>query len=186
MEKKLSEMSLEELWHLFPIYLVEPQTYWKKWYLEEESLLKKYLLNIDRISHIGSTSIGIIYAKPIIDILVEIPVDKRLIDYKDQIIKLGYICMSENEDKISFNKGYTESGFDEKVFHLHLKYSGNNDEIYFRDYLIEHLDIAKEYEKLKLDLCKKYKYNRDAYTDAKTDFVKKYTLIAKNKYKDKY
>ena len=43
MGKKLSKMSLEELWQLFPIILTEHQECWKEWYLEEETLLKKVL-----------------------------------------------------------------------------------------------------------------------------------------------
>lgn len=31
MDKKLSEMSLEELWELFPIYLTEHQDCWSSW-----------------------------------------------------------------------------------------------------------------------------------------------------------
>ena len=38
--KKLSEMSLEELWKLFPITLTEPNPCWKGWYLEEERALR--------------------------------------------------------------------------------------------------------------------------------------------------
>ena len=34
MSKKLTEMSLEELWQLFPIILTEHQECWKEWYLE--------------------------------------------------------------------------------------------------------------------------------------------------------
>ena len=49
-------MSLEELWQLFPIFLTEHQVDWEEWYLEEESLLKKSLPCIERISHIGSTA----------------------------------------------------------------------------------------------------------------------------------
>ena len=41
MNKKLSEMSLEELWQLFPVILTEHKDYWKEWYKEEESLLNK-------------------------------------------------------------------------------------------------------------------------------------------------
>ena len=52
MEKKLSEMSLEELWKLFPIYLTEHQPYWKEWYTDEESFLKNRVPKIERISHI--------------------------------------------------------------------------------------------------------------------------------------
>ena len=32
MGKKLSEMTLEELWQLFPIYLTEHQSCWQEWY----------------------------------------------------------------------------------------------------------------------------------------------------------
>ena len=40
MSKKLSEMSLEELWQLFPIFLTEHQDYWKDWYAEEKNFIK--------------------------------------------------------------------------------------------------------------------------------------------------
>ena len=93
----------------------------------------------------------------------------------------GYICIKiESDDRRSFNKGYTPEGFAEKVFHLHLRREGDNDEICFCDYLNDHPDIAKEYEELKLKLWKKYEHDRDAYTDQKTEFVRKYTEIAKN------
>ena len=88
--------------------------------------------------------------------------------------------MSTNKSRISLNKGYTENGFAEKVFHFHIRLYGDTDEIYFRDYLNTHPDIAKEYEKLKLRLWKEYEHNRDAYTDEKTDFVKRYTSLAKD------
>ena len=96
----------------------------------------------------GSTAIPSIWAKPIVDILVEIPKGSNLLDYKALIINNGYICMSQSENGLSFNKGYTENGFAERVFHLHLRYVGDNNELYFRDYLIEHPDIAKEYKEM--------------------------------------
>ena len=124
-------------------------------------------------------TINSIMAKPIIDILVEVNKDCELVSIKKILVECGYICMSEKEKRLSFNKGYTIDGFAEKVFHLHLRYCGDNDELYFRDYLIEHIDIAKEYEQLKMDLWTKYEHDRDAYTEGKTKFVRKYTEIAK-------
>ncbi len=186
MGKKLSEMTLEELWKLFPIYLTEHQSCWKEWYSEEEGLLKNALSSTERISHIGSTAIPSIWAKTIVDILVEIPKERNLLEYKTLIINNGYICMSQSEKGLSFNKGYTENGFAKRVFHLHLRYIGDNNELYFRDYLIEHPDVAKEYEELKLKLWKKYEYNRDGYTNAKTELVKRYTDKAKTLYGDRY
>ena len=186
MGKKLSEMSLEELWLLFPIFLEEHKDCWEEWYREEEYLLKKAFSSGERISHIGSTAIPSIWAKPIVDILVEIPKGRSLLSYKADIINCGYICMSQSENGMSFNKGYTESGFAKRVFHLHLRYARDNSELFFRDYLIEHSDVAKEYEALKLNLWKKYEHNRDAYTNAKTEFVKKYTEKAKVLYGNRY
>ena len=72
------------------------------------------------------------------------------------------------------------------MFHIHLRYIGNNNELYFRDYLNEYPEIAKEYENLKLNLWKKFKHNRDAYTEAKTEFISKYTELARKKYKERY
>ena len=186
MGKKLSEMSLEELWLLFPIFLEEHKDCWKEWYREEECLLKNVFSLGERISHIGSTAIPSIWAKPIVDILVEIPKERNLLDYKAKIINCGYICMSQSENGMSFNKGYTESGFFERVFHLHLRYAGDNDELYFRDYLIEYPEVAKVYEELKLRLWKKYEHNRDAYTNAKTELVKEYTGKARILYGNRY
>lgn len=186
MGKKLSEMSLEELWQLFPIFLTEHKPYWKEWYFEERQFLQRSLPSANSISHIGSTAIPTIWAKPIIDILVEVPQEHSLIDYKTPIIGCGYICMSQHEDHISFNKGYTENGFAERVFHLHLRYSGDNSELYFRDFLIEHPDIASDYERMKLSLWKTYEHDRDGYTNAKAEFVQKYTLQAKELYGKRY
>ena len=80
--------------------------------------------------------------------------------------------MHQDEKRISLNKGYTENGFAEKVFHIHLRVNGDNAEIAFRDLLNSDEKLAKEYENLKLSLWKKYEHDRDAYTDGKTEFVK--------------
>ncbi|MDE7436827.1 MAG: GrpB family protein [Lachnospiraceae bacterium] len=188
MGKKLSEMSLEELWDLFPIYLSEHQECWRQWYREEEALLLAYLpeKQIKRISHIGSTAIEIIWAKPIIDILVEISLECEMNDIKEILLECGYLCMSEGKDRMSFNKGYTEHGFAERVYHLHVRYAGDNDELYFRDYLNENPEVAKEYEQLKLSLWKEYEHDRDGYTNSKAGFVSAATRRAKEEYRDKY
>ena len=169
MSKKLCEMSLEELWQLFPIILAEHNPYWIEWYNEEVKQLESLLPSDTVYHHVGSTAINDIWAKPIIDILIVVNSICQLKDTADILQENDYIIMSANDKRISLNKGYTEKGFSEKVFHLHIRLNGDTDEIFFRDYLNTHPDIAKEYE-----------HNRDAYTDAKTDFVKRYTSLAKD------
>ena len=188
MGKKLSEMTLEELWTLFPIRLTEHNAEWKDQYAEMAIFLENKLSSckVIRISHIGSTAINGILAKPIVDILVEIATDEDIIAVAEIITSSGFIKMSESKGRISFNYGYTESGFAEKVYHLHLRYVGDNEELYFRDYLIDNPEIAKEYQQLKLNLWHQYEHNRDAYTEAKTEFIKKHTMDARKQYEKRY
>ena len=74
----------------------------------------------------------------------------------------------------------------DKVYHIHLRFFGDNDELYFRDYLNAFPKVAKEYEQLKIGLWRKYEYNRDAYTEAKGEFIRKWTNEALKKYKNRY
>ncbi|MBZ2057086.1 GrpB family protein [Streptococcus sanguinis] len=188
MSPSLEEMSLEELWQLFPIFLRKHQDECKDWYEEERLQLLSFLPEhqIVRLSHIGSTSVKTIWAKPIVDILLEIPKETDMAVMRNLLLQNGYLLMSESKGRMSFNKGYTPSGFAERVFHLHLRYEGDHDELYFRDYLQEHPAVAKDYEKLKLSLWKQYEHNRDAYTEAKTEFIKNYTEKAKKIYGGRY
>lgn len=186
MSKKLSEMSLEELWRLFPISLVPHNEAWCDWYREEAVALSQILPEF-KLYHIGSTAIPGIYAKNIVDIMAVaqdsagksdssgMPDSAALCRAADALCAAGWICMSRSASRISLNKGYTESGFADRVFHLHLRLPGDTDELFFRDYLREHPEEAKEYESLKLSLCKDFEFNRDGYTAAKSDFIRKIT-----------
>ena len=180
MGKKLTEMSLEELWQLFPIILTEHKDEWPARFEEEKEILISLLPKNVAIHHIGSTAIKGIWAKPIIDILIEVPNENDLVTVKDKLVSNGYICMHQEEKRISLNKGYTENGFAEKVFHIHLRTAGDNAEIRFRDLLNSDEKLAKQYEKLKLDLWKKYEHDRDGYTNAKTEFIEKCNKSAEN------
>ena len=188
MGKDLSEMTLEELWRLFPIFLVAHDDRWKDSFNEIEKTLTALLSDqpVVRISHIGSTAVQGIWAKNIIDVMIEIPQNADMKDIAQILEQNGFIIMSSEAKRISLNKGYTENGFADKVYHIHLRYAGDNDELYFRDYLNEHPDVAKEYETLKLHLWKQYEHNRDAYTAAKTDFISKWTGEARKEYGDQY
>ncbi|MCI8394780.1 MAG: GrpB family protein [Bacilli bacterium] len=183
---ELNNLSLKELWDLFPIFFVDYDDKFEKIYLEEERKLNVLLQNyIKRISHIGSTSIKNIKTKPIIDILIEIDFDKA-IQVKEILLTHGYILMNDQIDKISFNKGYTINGYADQVFHVHIKKYGDCNELYFRDYLNDIPAKREEYENLKLELFYKYNPNRDLYTEGKSTFVNEIVLLAKEKYKNRY
>ena len=143
--------------------------------------------NIFRISHIGSTAVAGLLSKPTVDILLELTAAAS-VALASERLKTEWILMSENREplKLAFNKGYTEDGFAERVFHLHVRRAGDWDELYFRDYLRGHAEAAEAYGRLKQELLQKYCHNRDAYTAAKAEFVKKYTAEGRALYADRY
>ena len=186
----LEDKSLEELWQLFPIMLHEHNPQYPTWYEEERKSLARSLVDFDvcRISHIGSTAVSGLIAKPIVDILLELP-DGFDADALTVLLRSeGWLLMAKSaaDQTADFNKGYTPSGFSEKVFHLHITTAGDHGELYFKDYLNAHLEIAQEYEKLKLRLKEQFEHNRDAYTDAKSEFVLEHTQKAKEEFAGRY
>jgi len=190
MGKELSEMSLEELWELFPIILKEHNKEYKEWYqIEKDNLINCIgKQNIKRLSHIGSSAVWGLISKPTVDILLEIDEECDVHRLKNILKNAGWCLMSSNDEpmKMVFNKGYTPNGFAEKVYHLHVRYFGDHDELYFRDYLLEHGHVSHEYGQLKLSLLEKYRHNRDGYTEAKTEFVRKHTKLAREEFGDRY
>ena len=174
--KQLSEMTLEELWQLFPIILSAYNPDWKLYYNEEKDLLKRYFGDITvRISHIGSTAVEGLLAKPTVDILLEVTPDSSPETVREIAARCGYTVMSEKlapEYRFDLCKGYTPHGFADKVFHLHIRYPGDWDEIVFRDFLRQNPDKAREYTELKKKLQKRFEHDRDAYTEAKGDFIR--------------
>lgn len=154
---------------------------WKKLYSKEEkiilSLIKDYVIDIQ---HVGSTAIAGLNAKPIIDIIIGL----KTFDYLAIIIQKleanGYIYrpQSGTDERVLFVKGND----DIITHHIHVvKWNSDewNNHVFFRDYLIKHDEIAKEYSNLKNKLGEKYKDDRYAYTDGKSEFIQNIIMWAK-------
>ena len=188
--KILQDMSLKELWQLFPIILRPYNPCYSVWYEEQKTNLVSLLAcnTIVRISHIGSTAVLGLKAKPIVDILLELPKSYDVKTVGSVLEANGWLVMASNDAQraLDLNKGYTPEGFAEKVFHLHIKPSGDWGELYFRDYLNSHPDVARKYEALKCALKCQFEHDRDAYTQGKTQFVKKYTALARKEFGHRY
>jgi len=184
------KMSLKELWQLYPIILKEHNPQYKQWYeIEKQNILNTISSeDIIRINHIGSSAVEGLLAKPTVDILLEIDgcCNVAQLIKKLKLIEFKLNCTEKDPMKMTFIKGYNSDGFAERVYHLHIRYLGNWNELYFRDFLIAYPDVAIEYGKLKLRLLKDFEHNRDGYTEAKSEFVLKYSNAAKHEFKDKY
>lgn len=140
MPKQLDQMSLEELWALFPIILEPYQPKWRAMY-EKESARIRAAVPVQRISHIGSTSVPGLLAKPTVDILLEIANKMPLERVIEGMEGLGYLFElqpAKPPPHAMFMKGYTPQGFAPEVFHVHVRYGGDWPELYFCEYLRRH------------------------------------------------
>lgn len=187
MRYDFSNTTAEDLAQLFPILLEEHNPKWKEYYLQEKAFLHTLLQEkLIRISHIGSSAVRGLLAKPTIDILLEVSQDIDLPAVTEIMLDAGYVVNTPKGDIIVYLKGYTPQGFCGQAIHIHVRYSGDWGELYFRDYLSAYSDIAREYAKLKSDLKKQYPNNRDGYTEAKGQFIQRYTEKAQREFLNRY
>ena len=147
---------------------------------------------VTRIEHFGSTAVPGLVAKPIVDILVEVA---SLDQTRQQIAPIleaqGYDYFwrpSWGDDTPPFYAWFIKrdkSGVRSHHIHMVETHFEHWDRLLFRDYLIGHPDIAREYGDLKMNLSLAHRNDREAYTQAKGDFIRRVTDIAKQHYNKK-
>jgi GrpB-like predicted nucleotidyltransferase (UPF0157 family) len=130
--------------------------------------------NIVAIHHIGSTAIPGIYAKPIIDLLVEIENLVKVDEQNSSMESLGYEVMGEFgiPGRRYFRKDNQKG---DRTHHIHtFKVASEQVErhLAFRDYMIAHPEDAQKYSELKRRLAREYPTTIDGYIDGKDGFIK--------------
>ncbi len=124
-----------------------------------------------RIEHYGSTSIPGMPAKPIIDVLVEVPSFEA--GKRDLIPRLNDPRWEYwwYNDHLTFIRRDALMG--QRTHHLHAAPAGHRlwDGTLFRDFLRSHEAEALRYAELKRELARTQGGDRERYTAAKADFV---------------
>ncbi len=136
--------------------------------------------NMITIHHIGSTAIPDIYAKPIIDLLVEVK-DIVKVDEQNSFMELlGYEVMGEfGITGRRFFRKDNQKGV--RTHHLHIFEVGSEQverHLAFRDYMIAHPQEAHRYSELKRRLAREHPTNIDGYMDGKDGFISEMDLKA--------
>jgi GrpB-like predicted nucleotidyltransferase (UPF0157 family)/RimJ/RimL family protein N-acetyltransferase len=138
-----------------------------------ELIPQKHLIDIQ---HVGSTAIPGLLAKPIIDLQIIVDSFSNIKTIAIEALEnIGYVYWSENPDpeKLFFVKGMPPFG-EKRTHHVHISEPQSiraQQRIIFRDYLIAHPEAAKNYAQLKIKLAQLYTYDREQYTEAKTQFI---------------
>lgn len=142
---------------------------------------------ITRIEHFGSTAVPGLLAKPIIDILLEVPsLDSARRELIPVIEASGYSYWRDdpNPAKLYAVKGLPPNG--PRTHHLHIV---EPDSIYweqllFRDYLRRYPKEAMRYAALKKHLADRFRDDRETYTEGKSEYIGGVMALARIEFAD--
>ena len=148
---------------------------WPTTFEKEAGLISQALGTVaTEIHHIGSTSIPGIFAKPIIDILVEASSIDEVDARSSEMQGIDFEVLGEYGIKERrYLRKLNDAGL--RLCHVHLFANGSNyanRHSAFRDYMRVNPSKAKEYSELKQKLAKKFPHDRERYMDGKDDFIK--------------
>ena len=151
---------------------------WQQLFVEEATRIREAIGEyVTAIEHVGSTSIDGIAAKPIIDMAIGL---KNLADGEKCVVPLENVGYEYRGEYGIAGRFYFVKG-EPRTHHLHMV-SADSDfwrsHLLFRDYLRAHSSVAKEYERLKIDLAEKFPDNRDAYLEGKSVFIENVLRVA--------
>jgi GrpB-like predicted nucleotidyltransferase (UPF0157 family)/ribosomal protein S18 acetylase RimI-like enzyme len=158
-----------------PIRLAPYDPSWPAKFSEERSALEEAIgpWVLGGIHHVGSTAVPGLAAKPIVDILVGVENLEASRACFDPLAKLGYLYAPYERTEMHW---FCKPHPNRRTHHLHLVPSGSRrfrDELAFRDRLRESAETAEEYATLKHELAERFAEDREAYTDAKADLIRR-------------
>jgi GrpB-like predicted nucleotidyltransferase (UPF0157 family) len=147
---------------------------------ESKRILRALGDNVVSVHHMGSTAVPGLFAKPIIDVLLEVHDIVCLDGQTGAMEDLGYEAMGEFgiPGRRYFRK-CDRSGV--RTHHVHAFQVGSAEierHLAFRDYMVAHPAEAQAYGALKRELARAHPDDRQAYMDGKDAFVKEHEAKA--------
>lgn len=138
---------------------------------EAKKLCEIFGTEIEKIYHIGSTSVDGLISKPVIDIMPVVKDIERVDEFNNAMINAGYEPKGENglSDRRFFQKGGSK-----RTHHIHFYEIDNpaiDRHLAFRNYLRSHPDAVKKYGRLKKELSQRFPDNIEAYIKGKEQLV---------------
>lgn len=156
------------------VRMVDYSPSWKAVFENEKSaLFDACSSDIIEIFHIGSTSVAGLMAKPVIDIMAGTRSVEACEKCIEVIESLGFTYLPERFDSSWF---YFEKYVGNMcIAHLHLMETSNPNYKHHLDFITilkKHIEIAKQYQNLKIKLSRKHSKNSMIYCSHKADFIK--------------
>jgi GrpB-like predicted nucleotidyltransferase (UPF0157 family) len=138
-------------------------------------LLEPWL--VDGVEHVGSTSVPGLAAKPIIDLMAQVRDLDAVVDQAgEELAADGWHHVPPDLDQRPWRRFFVKpdpSG-QRRYAHLHLIQAGHPrwaQQLEFRDALRRDDELAATYANLKRRLTAEHPHDREAYTEAKAEFI---------------
>jgi GrpB-like predicted nucleotidyltransferase (UPF0157 family) len=160
--------------HGQPPIIIEPYNpAWPKMFESEKQILASVLAGwlAGPIEHIGSTAVPGLPAKPVIDIMVAVRDLSSSRPAIEALLPLSYCYFDYKAEVMHW---FCKPSDFERTHHLHLVPFKSDlwyERLAFRDSLRLDEETRRAYMKLKLMLASEFRDDREAYTDAKTEFI---------------
>jgi GrpB-like predicted nucleotidyltransferase (UPF0157 family) len=158
-----------------PIEIVPYDPLWPSKFEAESAFLQRILAPwlAGPIEHVGSTAIPSMPAKPVIDIMAGVQSLEKSKPAISALAGAGYVYFPYRPNVIHW---FCKPSPVFRTHHLHLVPFGSQRWVgclAFRDALRRDAALATEYATLKMSLAKTHRFDREAYTDGKTPFVRR-------------
>ncbi len=163
------------------IHLVPYNSSWPEKFEQEKKLLEATIgpWITGGITHVGSTAIPGLAAKPIIDIMVGVEDLEKTRLCIDLLKKIAYQYFPYRTEIMHWFCKPTPEHRTHHLYFIPTSHPEYNARLAFRDYLRSHTQEREAYEALKKTLAETFKNDREAYTKAKTQFVKDIVALQK-------
>jgi GrpB-like predicted nucleotidyltransferase (UPF0157 family) len=157
-----------------PVRLAAYDPAWPDAFERERDVLKAAIgpWVVGGVHHVGSTAVPGLEAKPIVDILVGVEDLESSRECFEPLAGLEYLYAPYRSDEMHW---FCKPRPERRTHHLHLVPAGSPryaEELAFRDLLRADPGTAERYAKLKRELADRFPEDREAYTEAKTDFIR--------------
>jgi GrpB-like predicted nucleotidyltransferase (UPF0157 family) len=132
--------------------------------------------DVKEVEHIGSTSIFDLPAKPIIDLMAIVPSYDCIDDIAVKLGEYQWHFVPPELDNRPWRRFFIKVENQKRVAHLQAMLKGEPrwvQQLSFRNRLNRNPSLREEYATLKKDLAKKYFNDREAYSQAKTEFIQR-------------
>lgn len=163
-----------------PVELHDYDPRWPAHFAQEAQHLRQLLphAQLGRIAHFGSTAVPGMVAKPIVDMLVEVPSLRAVQrDIAPVLEQQGYEFFWRPSRLDDQSPAYTwfikRDSSGRRTHHIHMLTADAPqwERLLLRDYLIAHPEAAAAYAGLKRRLVQAHRGDRIAYARAKTAFI---------------